>query len=310
MNQATSEGHLFKLVADTSLPEIARATAVYYLGSHQTREAAEVLLKSIRDKHTLVRYHACRSLENFPPELWIGRASAGLNDPVRAVRIAAADLYNIVPRESIPAAALGAFDRADQENRAYLNYQTDFSVGNVMLADYHLQRGNNSEAVLWYERGLKKDSLLNVARLNLAVAYNLTSRNAEALRVLETAAAIEPNSDRILYNIALLQVEMNDDEAAARSFQQALILGTAIDGVYYNYGLFLQGNGKDKEAEQVFLTGKKRCPNALNLDYALAYFYVMQKKTNQARPYAYRLWQADRNNRNYAEIFALFNFQS
>ena len=97
-----SEKHLLKLLADTLQPEIARATAVHYLGTIQTQSTADALMRALHDQKPLVRYHAVRSLENFPPEIWQQSAYHGLTDKVRAVRIATADLYHQLPPEALP----------------------------------------------------------------------------------------------------------------------------------------------------------------------------------------------------------------
>ena len=93
----------------------------------------------LQDKKALVRYHVLRSLENFPPDHWENKASIALTDKVRAVRIAAADLYHRLPTDAIPADSKEAYSKADTENLRFLQYQTDFAVGNVMMADYQMQ---------------------------------------------------------------------------------------------------------------------------------------------------------------------------
>jgi len=298
-----SEKHLLKLLADTLQPEIARATAVYYLGNIQTQQSAEALVSALKDKKPLVRYHAVRSLENFPADVWILPAQNNLSDKVRAVRIAAADLYHRLPPEAIPATARNAYAAADAENNKYLRYQTDFSVGNVMLADYELQGGDHLGAIIHYVRGLEKDSLMNYARLNLAASYSNVGKNPEALKTLKDAAVIDPNNERIFYNLGLLYYEMKDIPAAMESFQKAVRLNSANPGVYYNYGLLLQQQGKLKEAEQVLLDGYSKNPQAININYALAYLYANQNNIPKARLHAEVLRKLDPDNPEYQGLF-------
>lgn len=298
-----SEKHLLKLLSDTLQPEIARATAVHYLGNFQTQPAADALIRALSDAKPLVRYHAIRSLENFPPEVWQQVAYHNLTDRVRAVRIASGDLYHRLPPEAIPAVARNAFAAADAENRKYLQYQRDFAVGNVMVADYHLQGGDHLNAITHYIRGLQKDSLMNYARLNLAAAYNSAGRNSEALKALRGASVIDPQNERIFYNLGLLYYEMNDTDAAMKSFQRAIQLGSVDGGLYYNYGLLLQQQGKLKEAEEVLLKGFAIDPQAININYALAYLYVNQQLPKKARRHAEVLKRVDPNNPDYQGLF-------
>lgn len=303
-----SEKHLLKLLADTSQPEIARATAAYYLGSMNTQGGSVALLHVLNDKKPLVRYHAVRALQNFNPEVWKGNAFTILTDKVRAVRIAAADLYHTIPPSEIPANYKSAFERADAENRRYLHEQTDFSVGNVMVADFKLQEGNYLEAVKYYIRGLKKDSLMNYARLNLSAAYSSMGKNPEALQALENAARIDQGNDRIFYNLGLLNYEMNNAPEAIKNFQRGVQLNSQNTDLYYNYGLLLQIQKKPSEAEKIFLRGYKIEPGNIKINNALAIFYLQQDQPQKAKIHATVLYQQDPNNPEYKEIFSSLGF--
>ncbi len=298
-----SEIHLVKLLSDTLQPEIARATAVHYLGNIQTQQSADALVRALKDKKPLVRYHAVRSLENFPPDVWISDAQNNLTDKVRAVRIATANLYHRLPAEAIPASARNEYAAADAENKKYLQYQTDFAVGNVMLADHHLQGGDHINAIIHYVRGLKKDSLMNYARLNLASSYNSVGKNSEALSELNAAAAIDPKNERIFYNLGLLHYEMGNAPQAMESFQQSVRLNSTNPSLYYNYGLLLQQQGNVKEAEQILLKGYSLSPQAININYALAFLYANQNMMQRARAHAEVLRKMDPNNPDYQGLF-------
>lgn len=298
-----SETHLTALLSDRMQPAIARATAAFYLGSLGTAGSAQALTQALRDDQAMVRYYALRSLLRFPPSEWAQPASTLLRDPVRAVRIAAADLFHQIPQESIPAALQPAFRQADEENRKYLSYQTDFAVGNVMLADYELQSADYVNAIKHYVRGLEKDSLMNYARLNLSSAYNATGQNKAALTSLRDAAVIDPTNDRIYYNLGLLQYEMKDVAGATENFRKALKMNSRMPGLYYNYGLLLQQQGKLKEAEEVLLKGIRLEPRSSSLNYAMAVFYLQQGKRDAALRYAQMLRQIDPGNPNYQQLF-------
>ena len=298
-----SEKHLIKLLLDTASPEIARATAASYLANIVTRSSAEALTTALKDEKALVRYHAVRSLENYPADAWIQPAAQSLSDRVRGVRIAAADLFHRLPREAIPASARSKYAAADAENKKYLQYQSDFAVGNVMQADYDLQGGDQVNAILNYVRGLKKDSLMNYARLNLSAAYNSVGKNTEALATLKEAAAIDPQNDRIFYNLGLLYYELGNTNAAMDNFKNAARLGSSDPGLYYNYGILLQQQGKMKDAEQLLLRGYALNPRAININYALAYMYMSQKLPKKALKHAQVLRALDANNPDYRELF-------
>jgi tetratricopeptide (TPR) repeat protein len=298
---------LVRLLGDTLQPAIARATAAYYLGSLPSARSAAALRKALTDRHAIVRYQALRAMADLPLEEWQQAAAPLLRDPVRAVRIAAADLFHPLPVANIPEADREVFALADKENKAYLHYQADFAVGNVMLGDYFLQGGDAAGAIPHYVRGLRKDSLMNYARFNLAVAYNTTGDNAAALRTLQTAAAIDPFNDRAFYTLGLLHVEMGNIEAALDYLDRAVGLNTTNPQVYYNYGLLLQQSGKPAQAEQILLRGVTLAPESTALHYALAFLYLQTRQTEKALPHAKALHLLDPGNPDYQPLFDEFN---
>ncbi|MFI5131466.1 MAG: multiheme c-type cytochrome, partial [Chitinophagales bacterium] len=187
-----SEGHLIKLLGDTAVPGIIQAAAAHYLGSIPTQNSLQALIKCLSDNDAQVRYRALRSLSNYPVASWRDAAGPLLADKARAVRIAAANLFITIPAKDIPSHYANDFSSSRAELQNYLAYQADFSVGNLMIADYYLQQQDYYNAEKFYLRGLKKDSLMNYARLNLSTVYNLQGKNEQALQVLLTAAKTDP----------------------------------------------------------------------------------------------------------------------
>ena len=102
------------------------------------------------------------------------------------------------------------------------------------------------EAIRYYQRALRMDSLMNYARVNLAAAYNVVGQNEEALEVLQKAAAIDAFNDHIYYSLGLLQYEMGSLPAALENFQKAVNLGSVNPGLYYNCLLYTSPSPRDR----------------------------------------------------------------
>ncbi|HEY6504294.1 MAG TPA: tetratricopeptide repeat protein [Chitinophagaceae bacterium] len=298
-----SEAHLTKLLGDTAVPGIVKATAAHYLGSIPTQGSLQALLLCLSDNDAQIRYRALRSLSNFPAANWRADAGILLSDKVRSVRIAAADLYTTLPAQEIPGQYVQAFSSARNELQNYLAYQADFSVGNLMIADHYLRMQDYYNAEKFYLRGLKKDSLMNYARLNLSTVYNALKKNDQALQVLETAAKIDPKNDRIFYNMALLYNEMSNKAGAEKSFAKAVELKSQNPRVYYNYGLLLNESKKFKEAETVLQKGIVIDPSSPDLYYALTFVYIQSNDRTKARQAGIKLKQLDPNNPDYLQLF-------
>ena len=298
-----SEAHLIRLVKDTSVPDIVKSASASYLGNIQTTNSLNALLFCLNLPDAGTRYRALKSLSGFPPDQWINAVGPLLQDSIRAIRIAAAELFISFPSNQIPSTYYDAFVKAKTELDEYLNYQADFAIGQVMLGDYYLKQNNYYSAIKFYRQGLKKDSALNYARLNLSVAYNLSQQNAQALQVLQDAVRIEPKNERAWFNLALLYNEMNNKEEAERSLSKAVGLKSANPRVYYNYALLLQQDGKNKQAADMFNRGLEIAPGDEQLNYALALLYLQTRQNDKAKGPATMLKKYFPDKPEYQKIF-------
>lgn len=298
-----SEAHLTRLINIKETPNIIKATAAFYLGSITTPSSLKTLISCLNNKDAQVRYRALRSLANFPPNEWINNVAPLLSDKVRAVRIAAADLLITTPKDQIPSQYTNAFDAAHIELVSYLRYQTDFSVGNIMLADYYLKIQDYTNAESFYLKGLKKDNQINYAFLNLSSLYNTVGKNDASLEMLKRALKNDAANERIHYNMALLYNEMNNKPAAEKSFAKAIELKSQNPRVYYNYGLMLNANKKFKEAEAILQKGIAINPSTPDLYYALTFVYIQTGNKVKVQQTAFQLKQLDPSNPNYQELF-------
>lgn len=300
---AESEPHLLKILGDTSAPQIIKATAANYLGSIPTAGSLNALLACLKSTNAQVRYEALRSLMNFPPD-HLSEIAPLLSDKVRAVRIAAADLFVTLAGENIPPAYLNAFNSANAELYQYLLYQADFAHGNIFIADYYMKIHDPKNAEKFYWRAIHKDSLANLARINLSILYNTEGKNQEALQVLETAAGVDNRNAQVYYNIALLQNEMNNKNAALQNFEKAYQLKSENPRLYYNYALLLQQFGNPTKAIQVLETGLRKDPTSASLNYAAAFIYLQNKQITKAHEFGMALKKIDPNNPEYQQLFA------
>jgi Tfp pilus assembly protein PilF len=303
---AESEKHLIKLIDNKFVPKIIKATATFYLGSIPTQTSLNTILARLASKEAQIRYRALRSLASFPGDSWRDAVGPILTDEVRAVRIAAADLYITLPAGQVPAQFAKAFSSAQTELLQSLRYQTDFSAGNVMLADYYLKLQDYSNAEKFYLRGLKKDSNMNYALLNLSAAYNSQGKNTQALQALELALKNDSKNERVYYNMALLYNEMNDIPAAEKAFAKAVELKSTNSRVYYNYGLLLNQNKKFVAAEVVLLKGITINPSDSELYYALTFVYIQSNNKAKAMQAVMKLKQLDPGNSNYQQLYKNF----
>ncbi len=300
-----SEMHLIKLIGDTAVPNIIKATAVNYLGNIPSQSSLTILLNCLKEKDAQIRYEALKSLLNFssvPNKVIVADL---LTDKVRAVRIAAAELIGNLGTDQLPEQSISAYQNAKAELEKHLLHQADFAHGNIAVADYYQRDNNFSSAEKFYKRALQKDSLANLARLNLANNYNAQQKKSEALAVLKLAVNIDAKNDRAWYNMALLYNEIKDTKNALQAFEKAVELKSKNTRLYYNYGLLLQQTGNANKAIIILQKGLLQNPSDESLNYALAFIYVQNKQSEKAIPYATFLKNNNPDNPTYKQLFAV-----
>ncbi|MGL5111525.1 MAG: tetratricopeptide repeat protein [Flavobacterium sp.] len=298
-----SEMHLLRLVNIKEVPSIIKATAAFYLGSITSQNSLKALLLCLKSKDAQVRYRGLRSLANFSVSSWVLEVGPLLKDKVRAVRIAAADLYITIPIEQVPSLYTSDLISAQKELKSYLMYQADFSAGNVLIADYFFKLQDYNIAEQFYLKGLKKDANMNYALFNLSTVYNIVGKNDLALKTLEKAIKNDPKNDRIYYNMALIYSELGYKEFAEKNFAKSIALKTTNPRVYYNYGLLLNENKNYLGAIDVLQKGLKLAPSDTDLLYALIFVNTQANKKYKAISYVIKLKKLAPNHSDYQELF-------
>ena len=106
---------LERLVADGEQPAIARATALSLLANFAPPPTDEAVRAGVGDDWALVRRAAAHALSNTDPAASANALAPLLSDPVRAVRIEAAEVLAGLPASNLPANVAAAFNRATDE---------------------------------------------------------------------------------------------------------------------------------------------------------------------------------------------------
>jgi predicted CXXCH cytochrome family protein len=302
--QYGAENHLEKLAGDSSVPNMARAAAIRYLGQLQQVNQGAAILKFLKDTSALVRHTALLALRGLPPQVWANHTLSLLSDKVRAVRIAAANLFLDIPQNQIPPQYFEPFSNAKKELYQYTIFQTDFALGSLQAGDYYRRINDLNNAEFFYKRAVAKDSQLVNARVNLASALNALGRNEEALQQLERSSAIEPGSDHIFFTKGLLYAEMQDFAKAEEALQKAALINPGNVRALYNLGLLLAQEGKADAAEAKYKQALKADPINGDVLNVLTILYLQQNKMDKALETGKLLRQYHGNNASYSELLS------
>lgn len=225
---------VLQFINNLNYPFIARATALEYYPSFQTKEELNTLVKAFSDSSSLVRYHALTKLMAFSLEERAEIALKALNDSTRLVRTEAAWLMVEVDTTNLPKEYHAAFIKAQNELTEMLYANADFPLGRMRLGDYYLRKNQLNKAILEYNMAIKMDSLTIPVYSNLATAYNLKGKNKEALSTLTTWLTIDPNQPQGYYLRGLLYAEIGDNQLAIKDLEKVTKLDPQYFRAFYN----------------------------------------------------------------------------
>jgi type IV pilus assembly protein PilF len=118
------------------------------------------------------------------------------------------------------------------------------------------------------ERKLSKDESLAEVRMALGAGYMQEGELDVALKELEQSLDLNPRSAPAHATMALLQLRLGKPEIAEQHYRKALSLAPSDPEIHNNYGVYLCGQNRPKEADAQF-----RCAiaNPLYRTPAMAY---------------------------------------
>ncbi|HIK73195.1 MAG TPA: tetratricopeptide repeat protein [Alcanivorax sp.] len=224
---------LFDLVADPTQPAIARATALTRLGERGAGDAA-LFQRAASDASPLVRRAAA---------LHPGAARTLLDDPVRSVRISAAETL-ASSRNVLPPAQAKALDRTLDEYRQALALNADRPEAHVSLARLHASQGDPEAARRALEEALRLDPAFVPAAVNLADFHRAEKQDHRAAEVLRQALRHAPEAPALHYALGLLLIRQGETRAALDELAAATRLAPGNAHYAYVYELAL----KEREA--------------------------------------------------------------
>ncbi|WP_114778581.1 tetratricopeptide repeat protein [Botryobacter ruber] len=288
-NPAAAAG-LVTLLNDKKQPPIVKATALWYLGQLKNDPGTlAVFVNALSDAEPIIRYTALKELNAYPLEQTQNHVLPMLKDPVRSVRIAAADALATLPASSVPASFAAPYKKATKELEINLKERADFPGGQMEAGQYYERKGDVRKAEVAYKRSLSIDSFFNPARLNLAYLQNRQGNTKEAIALFNVVLQQEPGYAEGYYSLGLLYAETNEMELAIENLKKASQLDKANTRALYNLGLAYQRANQAEAAEAVYLKGLQRFPDSYDFGNALVILYLQNNSFEKAEQHLARL---------------------
>lgn len=296
---------LREFAADTSQPDIIRATAVWYAGRFPDTETADMIREALESESVLVRKSAAKAVENLPPEMRTLILRNAISDSMRAVRISAMQNLVAFTVDDIGDAHKDHFRNALEEYKTYLEANRYFPQGEMNRGQFLEQRGEIEEAIEAYQTALERDPEFNPARINLAYIYNNRGQNDRAEELLKTVIEQEPDFGEAYYSLGLLLAEEQRLKEAISYFEEATKRLPRQSRIFYNLAVANQTVGQPVEAENAYLQAIDREPNNGDYRYGLITLYMQQEQYEKALEHAEVLEEIHPDNQRVQQLLRM-----
>jgi len=287
---------LEQLIADRGQPAIARATALALMADHFESVADAPEREGAADLSPLVRRAASRALSRVVPHASADLLSSLLNDPVRSVRIEAAEAVAGTPADSLVTGADDALGRAIAEYVAAQELNADRPEAHLNLALLFVRQKQYGRAKSELDNALSLDPAFAPAAVNLADLDRELGLESEGERTLIDAIRRSPGDASLEHALGLLLVRERREPEALAHLAAAAQLDPANARFAYVYAVALNGAGQTDKAIDVLEDDVQRHPYDRDALTALAQFYSNTGNQRRALAFANRLAQTDPDN--------------
>jgi len=301
-NEIRARTELSELIADSSQPEIIRATAIWYAGHFPNMGTADLIRESLESESPLIRNSAAKAVQNLPSEMRTLVLRKNLTDSLKAVRMSAMQTLTSYSADDFGDAYKADFRNALQEYKEYLEVNRYFPQGEMNRGQFYEQQGEIDKAIEAYKGALKRDNKFNPARINLAYLYNGQGQNAEAEQLLREVIEQEPEFGQAHYSLALLLAEEQRLEEAIPYFESASELNPDQSRIFYNLAIANQTLDRPEQSESAYLEAIKLEPENGDYQYGLLTLYMQQEQYEKALEQARVLQELNPNNTRIRQI--------
>jgi len=285
---ADARVRLLGVLSDADQPEIVRATALTLLAARRTQADEQIFATSLEGDEPLLALAAIESLAELPPERRVELLQRYLDDPLLALRIAAARSL-LTARAALSPRRQADLDRALDEFLAVQAFNSDRPEGLLSRASVAVDRGDLAGGERIYREAIARHPDYVALYANLGDLYRLVGRGADAEAVLREGLAASPDSPAIELALGFALVRDGRSAEALPHFERAAAAGA--DDPYYGYVLAIAVNdsGDPARALELLQQGHERFPGHPDTLFALVTLSRDEGDLEAGRRYADRL---------------------
>ncbi|MBA61201.1 MAG: hypothetical protein CMJ76_02440 [Planctomycetaceae bacterium] len=251
---------IIDLFDDPDAPAIAKASAMIWLDPTRSADALEVILASLQNPNEpQLRVAAILALQNYrdagtnknPFTTVRNHVIPLLDDPIRSVRTAAAQVSSEVPSNFWPTDSIRKFQRALEELEEGLMVNNDRAATHLTLGSIYENLRQHNKAEQAYRLAIQVEPNATGPRSNLAELYTRLAENITR-QYQQNPQQAPPNTQQTLQNYLMEAEKLRNDEFV--NFQRDASYAPENAAVQYRYGLALYRKGQLEDAVEVLRT--------------------------------------------------------
>ena len=263
---------LIRLANDPQQHSIYRASALQALAGYPSQDSYQTAIQQLRSDDPRLRVAAIRALAFVAADRRQFLFPL-LNDPVKAVRLAAAPLIAEIPQNNLPEAIRLLLNELFAEYIDAQQFNADMPGAQLNLGHFYALLGDNEAAEQAYQQALLLAPRSVPGLLNFADYYRATGRDRQAQSLLQKAIVIAPEQASVHHALGLLFVRQQQLSQALNHLQKAATLQPSTSRYTYVYGVALERVGQLAKAINVLEHGVARHPADRQLKSALMHYY-------------------------------------
>jgi tetratricopeptide (TPR) repeat protein len=262
--------------------EIIAASLVRLLHGCNSPAKWPIVIRTLQeDPSPLVRAAAAQTLEGYATGESLQALAKATADEYLLVRVRAAGALAGIPLEQIPRERQDAVQRATAQLLEALHARPDDYASQYNLGNFHLQRGEQDQALASFQTAIKLRPDFVPPHVNVAFVHNAKGENDKAEASFRRALVLDPNNPVVHLNLGMLLAEMQRPADAEQAFRRCLALDPNVATAAYNLAVLL---APDRPYESLRLCQRawQLQPQEGKYGYTYAYFLHQRRETDEA----------------------------
>ena len=248
-----------------------------------------VIQTTLNDQDPLVRQATLNALSNTDPNLRLKLFFPLLDDPVRAVRLAATRGLMDLPVAQLDQKQNDKLYKAITDYEKSLKVNADRPEAMVQLGVAYAVQGRHLDAEQAYQRAIKLDDHFNAAYVNLADLFAQQNEEVKANAILKQGLAVLPDDPDLYHALGLSLIRARRYDDALPALAKAAALAPDNARYTYVYAVALHSTGNIKKARITLEQALQRHPYDREIMTALLSFYREAGELEKANEIAGRL---------------------